>query len=480
MVAQKNLGGSRPRAARENGMPPLVMSNRRRTAAPVHVDRGRQPAPYALGFALFLVMNAALFVRPSEITPGLQTVEIYIYCILSCLAVSFPVVLEQLMPQSLERQPITVCVLGLLPAIILSHLSHFRLEAAVLFGWEFFKFVLYFLLLVGLICTPERLRVFLRCFMLFSAVVAALAVLQYHELIKLPNLNPVKENYRNAATGQEGHILRLQGSGIFQDPNDLCILLVVSIILSMYWLTDLRWGLFRLLMLGPLLLFAYALSRTQSRGGMLALLGGMGLFMRLRYGWLRSLLLGLVVVPLLFILFAGRQTSISTTDGTAQERIQIWREGVMLFRQAPLFGIGADEYNKEVGRAAHNSYLHTYTELGAFGGFLFVGAYALALTSLYRLGTGGRRILDPELRRLYPYLFGMIAAYAIGMISLTLCYIIPTYTMLGLAIVYRRMTVTSPALPPPRCDARLVMQLAALNAVVFVGFNLFIRFFVIG
>ena len=43
--------------------------------------------------------------------------------------------------------------------------------------------------------------------------------------------------------------------------------------------------LLRLAMLGPLVLFAYAMARTQSRGGMLALLAGLGLFMRTRFGW---------------------------------------------------------------------------------------------------------------------------------------------------------------------------------------------------
>ena len=118
--------------------------------------------------------------------------------------------------------------------------------------------------------------------------------------------------------GQQTYIYRLQGSGIFQDPNDLCILMVVSLILGLYWLTDARSGLLRLGMIGPLMLFAYALSRTQSRGGMLALLAGLGVFMRMRFGWMQSLLLGMVLLPLLLVVFAGRQTSISTSEGTAQ------------------------------------------------------------------------------------------------------------------------------------------------------------------
>lgn len=455
-------------------MTSLGASHRRLALAVPRQRSGSAPCP--LGFLLFLVLNAVLFVRPAEIIPALLGWEIYLVVILSCLFFSFPLVLEQLTPRALEMRPIALCVLGLLPAVLLSQLSHFRFEEARVNGWEFVKTLLYFFLFVGLINTPQRLRVFLLFFTLSAAVVASLAVLQYHQIIKLPNLNPVKDSVR-VEGGQDVAIYRLQGSGLFQDPNDLCVLLVVSLMLGLYWLTDKRSGLLRLLMVAPLLLFLYALSKTQSRGGMLALLAGFGLFMRMRFGWLKSLLLGAMVLPLILLLFAGRQTSISTTEGTAQERIQFWSDGLSLFRGSPLFGIGVGEYDKNVGHVAHNSYIHAFVELGLFGGYFYVGAFALALESLYRLGAR-RRIFDPELRRLHPYIFAILAAYAVGMFSLTLCYIIPTYTMLALAVVYRRLAATVPPLPTPRFDAPLAVRLGGLCLVVFIGLNVFVRFFV--
>ncbi|HWG41386.1 MAG TPA: O-antigen ligase family protein [Gemmataceae bacterium] len=462
-------------------MSSLATSNRRFTSPPqgAYAPRSGLPAPYGLGFALFLVLNSVLFVRPAEIVPALLGLEIYLVCILACMLFSFPAILEQLLPRSLETRPITVFVLGLLLAVVLSHLSHFRFAEAIRDGWDFFKMILYFLLLVGLVSTPGRLRAFLLCFVLFAAVVAGLAVLQYHEIIKLPNLNPTKDNMANAATGQETVIYRLKGTGPFQDPNDLSILMVICILQTLYWLTDRRSGLLRLVMLGPLLLFAYALARTQSRGGMLALLAGLGVFMRMRFGWVQSLLIGAVLMPGLLLVFAGRQTNLSTASGTGQERIQIWSDGLVLFREAPLFGVGRDEIGKSIGHVAHNSYLQAFVELGLLGGFFYVSAFALALESFYRLSAGGRCILDPELRRLYPYLFGMITAYAVGMMSLTLNFIIATYVMLGLAIVYRRMTITSPPAPALRCDAALIVRLGGLSIAVLIGFSLFVRIFLV-
>lgn len=437
------------------------------------------PPASPLGFALFLLCNAMLFVRPAEIIPALLGWEIYLVCILACLAVSFPVILAQLSARSLEMRPITVCVLGIDLAIVLSHLTAFRLEPAVAQGWDFVKVLLYFLLFVGLVSTPGRLRVFLLCFVLFSTVVAALAVLQYHGYLSLPNLNPTKEGALNKVTGQGDLIYRLQGSGLFQDPNDLCTLLVGVLLLSLYWLTDVRSGLLRFAMLGPLALFAYALLRTQSRGGLMALVGGLAVFLWARFGWVRALLVGAAMLPVLLLVFAGRQTDLSTSAGTSQERIRLWSDGLELFRAAPLFGIGSNLSEAEVGQAAHNSYLHAFRDLGLLGGYFFAGAFAVALASFYRIGTDGRQILDPELRRLHPYLFGMVTAYSTSMMSLSLCYVLPTYTTLALAVAYRNMTRTAPPLPAPRFDFALVLRLAILSVALLVGFSLFVRFFVV-
>ena len=48
-----------------------------------------------MDFVLFLLVNAALFIRPAEILPGMEHVELYKLLIIPCLLVAFPAVLEQ-------------------------------------------------------------------------------------------------------------------------------------------------------------------------------------------------------------------------------------------------------------------------------------------------------------------------------------------------------------------------------------------------
>lgn len=435
-------------------------------------------APHALGYALFVIVNATLFIRPSEVVPALLGWEIYQYLIILTLVVSFPAILAQLQAKSLEVRPITVCVIGLLPAMILSHLAHARSFEALEAAKDFIKTLLYYLLFVGLVLTPGRLRNFLWWLGIFAAASTFLALLQYHEVIRLPTVKVTRDAAGvDAKTGEEVLITRLTGTGIFHDPNDFCILLVVSLILALYWLSDRASGTGRLLWLIPLGMFLYGLSLTASRGGLLAALAGVGSFTAARVGWRRAALAILCLLPVVLVLFAGRQTDFSAASGTGQDRLQLWREGVIMFKEAPLFGVGRDKYGEGAGQVAHNSYLHALTELGLLGGMLYLGAFAVALWSLVRLVRGHYYILDPQMRRLLPYLTGMMAGYAAGMMTLTLCYILPTYTMLGLASAYGSMTRTTPPAPAIRFDARLVLKLAGLAVLALAGFYVIVRLF---
>src|SRR6266478_1664544 len=119
------------------------------------------PQAGAIGYALFLVLNAVLFLRPAELIPELEGVQLYEIVILSCMAFSWKPLLQELQGRSLVRQPVTVCVLGLWVATALSHLSHANLGGAWTAARDFGKVVIYYLLLVSLVSNPRRLRLFL-------------------------------------------------------------------------------------------------------------------------------------------------------------------------------------------------------------------------------------------------------------------------------------------------------------------------------
>ncbi len=172
---------------------PAPFPQSRALAAPWPVNAAAPAAPHPIGFALFILLNFVLFVRPSEVFPPLLGLELYFVTILLCLATSFPVLLEQLRLRDLERNPLTVCVIGITLAMPLSHLFAFRLDMAAERGFDFFKVLLYYLLLVGLIRDTTRLRTFLWWLTVFITICTALTVLEFYGVIKLSIALKIKD-----------------------------------------------------------------------------------------------------------------------------------------------------------------------------------------------------------------------------------------------------------------------------------------------
>src|SRR6059058_2955347 len=86
-----------------------------------------------------------------------------------------------------------------------------------------------------------------------------------------------------------------------------------------------------------------------------------------------------------------------------------------------------DNYRQFSSHVAHQSFIHCYTELGLIGGTLFLGAFYFALKGMYDLRDANLPgvqatepdNIDPELRRLHPFLMGTLVAYTIGICFLS-------------------------------------------------------------
>jgi O-antigen ligase len=267
------------------------------------------------------------------------------------------------------------------------------------------------------------------------------------------------------------------GTGIFNDPNDFALILVTAVPLCLYWLTDSSQKATRPFWLILLLFFGYALMLTHSRGGFLALMAGLVTLIHLKFGAKKTVLLGAVFLPMLFAVFAGRMTNISSDEGTGQARIQLWSDGLDIFRMSPVIGIGMDNYRQFSSHVAHQSFIHCFTELGLFGGTLFLGAFYLALRGMYDLRNRLDEI-DPELRRLYPFVAAMLVAYTIGICFLSRSYIVPTYMMLGLAVVFMRLHSAQTIVPMPAWTISTWPRLAGISFSFLIASFLFVRMFV--
>jgi hypothetical protein len=433
-------------------------------------------------FILFLLVNLTLFVRPGEIIPGLEGLPIYNYLILATLACVLPRVLDHLRPKRLAREPITACILAMIPVVMLSHLTHFDFWSAREGAFTFSKSVVYYLVLISVVNSSERLRNFLYAIALFAALNSTIAVLHYYGIVTVESIKVTEERMIDPETDEPYVVPRLCATGIFGDPNDLSMITVAGVVICMLAMDDKRLGIYRIAWTIPLALFFATLVLTKSRGGMLAFAAAAMMLSYLRFGPWKTAAATALLLPALALGVGGRQTDMSSgfQGGTGQARMELWADGLVELKSSPLFGIGFNSYGDQVGLVAHNSFIHAFVELGLVGGGLFLGAFWFSAVSFWkinrRIRSEGRLTTSFTFRRMHPFLVTMLCGYSVSMFSLSRAYVEPTYLALGVANAYfleaRRAGVPTPV----RVNPRRMGELAAVSLGFLLLIYLFIKF----
>ncbi len=442
--------------------------------APRVATTGRSPG---LSFFLFILLNAVLFIRPVELFPSLGELPIYNVIMVASLAVSASALIAQV-AASIGQNPINTCVLGMLFSVLMSHLNSLRIREAIDCAIDLSKVLLYYYLLVSVLDSSARIRRFLVWLCLFVLVLVSLALLHYHKIITIESLDAmyVREwELVDAETGEAPVLARLQGVGIYGNPNDLSRILVVGMLIGIWFLGDRGMGLLRAFWVPAIALYGYGLQLTYSRGGLLSLLGGVAALFYSRLGAKKSLLATAVVLPVLMVAFGGRQTQISTSQGTAQERIKLWNEGFVALQTAPVFGIGMNNYAREFHLVAHNSFVHCYTELGIIGGMFFFGLTYLPARALCSRMPAGRPVLDSDSMRLQPLMLALVISTVIGMVSSTRSYSHMTYLIVGLAAAHLRVLADRGNALLSRFNGNLFRRLFLMSNLTLIGFYIYVR-----
>ena len=353
-----------------------------------------------LGFGPFIFVNVMLLVRPGELFPALLSFHLYELSMLVCLLIYWPRIAVALRLERLRQTPITVCVIGLLPLLALSLMWQSRLDMFAGYVVEYLKIALYYMLLVSAVDTPERLRRFVLTLALIITVVGVVALGHHLDIWTVPSIKTLIDKRSATAEGmlfviQTVKMERMLGVGIFADPNDLAQILGVGMVLAVYGFELSRWAVTKALWLGPILVMAAGIYYTKSRGGLLAMLAGLGILFMARFGLKKAIILGALTIPPMLLAFGSYQTTISTEDDSAQSRVQLWSDSLQALRDNPLFGIGPGLMNEYSGQVSHNSFLQAFAETGLPGGFLFLSAYAIAIFGVLRIAPVGGHHPEP-------------------------------------------------------------------------------------
>lgn len=172
---------------------------------------------------------------------------------------------------------------------------------------------------------------------------------------------------------------RVRYRGELHDPNEVALTVsagALSLLIGFAMRKRRAHGVF-FYGIGAVLAF-YTVYMTQSRGGLVAGMLVPGIYVVRRYGFKSIIPAAMVAVPVL--LLGGR--SGENAEQSTLERYEAWSTGLSMFKNNPVFGVGARQFAEHHYLTAHNTFVLTFAELGLPGFVLFVAITYLSFKSL--------------------------------------------------------------------------------------------------
>jgi len=235
---------------------------------------------------------------------------------------------------------------------------------------DFYPTVILFFIMASTIDTPQKMR----C--VFLLLIIASAITALHGVDQTVN-----------GIGWTGTPLikgRIQYLGIFQDPNDLGILFLISLPMLIYCLTTLHRILVKLVLLGMFGLILYGIYLTNSRGTVLGLVAMLLVGLYRKYSVWKACFLCLLLSPLC-LLAPSRMNELQTTETSALGRWDAWYSGFQMLKSNPMLGVGKGNFTEYHELTAHNSFILVLSETGLVGYFVWFSFVALSLYMLYNI-----------------------------------------------------------------------------------------------
>ena len=261
-------------------------------------------------------------------------------------------------------------------AIVLSNLATGWLGGGILGVTAFAQVMFQYALIRTAVRTPSQLRgtvVLLTCFMLFHATSG---ILQWNTGVGFGGIEPMTTD----------GVLRIRSVGIFNDPNDLALsmLVVLPFLLVTVLESSAGWTarIVSLAVLVPMLLAFYY---TNSRGGVLGLAAAIVIIGWRRFGSRLGPLVVIAGLAGVLALGPSRMAEMDAEEDSAQGRIQAWSEGMQMLAGRPLTGVGYGRFTEYHPLVAHNSFVQVLAELGLIGGTAFIGMVFWYFESLRRV-----------------------------------------------------------------------------------------------
>jgi O-antigen ligase len=339
---------------------------------------------YDAAYLWMIAFTALLFLRPQDQIPGLALLHLSeLTAIAGLAAMASRRLASGQTVAKVNAEVIGVIALGGVILIMLPF-SFWPGGTLRVFSDLYVKIILIFALMISTLTTPKRLRQMTWLMIVSSGYIAFRAIFDYARGVNLV----------------EGDRVRGALGGMFENPNDLALNLVTFLAPTLFIVLQDRRPSRRIAALMFATLMLGAIVCTKSRSGFLGLLA-VGLVVgyytvRVRPGAVLAIVVAAVIgVAVAPASFWDRMDSIMNAEedptGSRAARIRLMEQGVQVFADNPITGIGAGQFKNyqlpgamiERWRVTHNVWLQVAAELGIFGlgifAFLVIRAFSACL-----------------------------------------------------------------------------------------------------
>ncbi|MEE9442374.1 MAG: O-antigen ligase family protein [candidate division Zixibacteria bacterium] len=336
------------------------------------------------GLIIFVILN---FIRPTDIMPALAVIPL---AKIIGGATLIALIFSRIRSRDFElggRQ--AVLLIAFAATLFISVPLSFWPTKSLDVSLDFLKIILFYLLFVNIVRDLKKLRT------ITLIAIACIVVLCLSTIYSF-----ISGDIRAGS---------LIGQGMFGDANDVALILVTAIPLTIFYKLKntpvpyykiIQWGVIVLLILGVVM--------TKSRGGLLGLLAVVFFMAMKGKNKAIGLVVFLVVIALILMLlpseFTDRYSTIGTynQDASAMGRIYAWQAGINMMIARPVTGVGVGCFETAFGlafrpagfgaakwQAPHNTLIQVGGETGLIGLAIFMYLYLYCLMLMRRLQPAG-------------------------------------------------------------------------------------------
>ncbi|WP_109125845.1 O-antigen ligase family protein [Dyella sp. C11] len=302
-------------------------------------------------FALILLYVVLTIIRPQEYVPALMNLPV--------LPVVLVLAFASWMASGTRtpRAPQFIILPAFLVVLMVSEVVN---------GWfggiknelgQFGPVVLTFFM-IATTCTTQK-----RILLLMSVMVMCATVLSLHGI----GQHRSGIGWTGIPIGEDG---RIQYVGIFNDPNDLGMLFVSVFPMGVLLFKRARF-IGKMFWLACILTVLYGVYLTNSRGAMLGVLMVIGGYIWYRRGMVVAGILGVAGLTVMKML-SSRMQELDAGEESASGRVDAWYEGLQMFKEHPIFGVGPGNFTDYNQLTAHNSFVLVLAETGFVGYVLWL------------------------------------------------------------------------------------------------------------